>query len=526
VKMDFSLMAKAFSNIYHHSNIKHPFFSSFISFLFLFMVLCLHSGSQILEKSNREKAMDGIIHIEDSIIMNIPNIPRMCNTINLHKGWINTGRVNLYYEEEGEAVPLVLLHGGPGSTHHYFHPYFSIAKGFARVIYYDQRGCGLSEYAREDGYSVKQAADDLDSLRQALSIDKWIVLGHSYGGLLAQYYSVKYPDSVAGLILVGSSLGVHIPLNQTRQYSFISNFELNKIRDIQQNPNLNVEQIVYNAHLNGDWKRQNYYKPSRKKIAQVALYEWKHDNYFRSDMGTSMNRIDLEGAFQMCPIPTLIIEGRWDLTWNTDKPAKLKSNHPQSTLIMFEQSSHSPFEDEPLRFFHTLETYIQNLPEIPPEAISQWKEFLKEWQAEKEEDPEYILRSVGWGRNSNRIIIEKYHRQWLDVLTDISLLLKLGFALYDWYEYEEALLVFDKMEEISRYQGSLFYAAVALIWQGHMLDLLGQRDKAIAVYQEVVNMNVQGMISHSQFGMRYNPSEYAKEKIEKPFERIENRYDD
>ena len=42
---------------------------------------------------------------------------------------------------------LVLIHGGPGGTHHYFHPWFSRAAGFARIIYYDQRGCGLSEFA-------------------------------------------------------------------------------------------------------------------------------------------------------------------------------------------------------------------------------------------------------------------------------------------------------------------------------------------------------------------------------------------
>ena len=60
---------------------------------------------------------------------------------------------------------MVLLHGGPGGTHHYFHPTFSRAAEFSRVIYYDQRGCGLSDYAPGEGYTIQQAADDIEALR-------------------------------------------------------------------------------------------------------------------------------------------------------------------------------------------------------------------------------------------------------------------------------------------------------------------------------------------------------------------------
>ena len=80
------------------------------------------------------------------------------------------------------------------------------------MITYDQRGTGISDYVKGEGYSLPQAAADLDNLRLALGIKKWVVLGHSYGGLLAQYYATKYPENFAGLVLVGSSLGVDAPL--------------------------------------------------------------------------------------------------------------------------------------------------------------------------------------------------------------------------------------------------------------------------------------------------------------------------
>jgi hypothetical protein len=97
--------------------------------------------------------------------------------MNIPKEKVSIGDCNLYCEQEGQGTPVVLLHGGPGATHHEFHPWFSQTKDFARVIYYDQRGCGLSDYRPGKGYSVNQAVEDLDRLRQALGIEQWVVLG-------------------------------------------------------------------------------------------------------------------------------------------------------------------------------------------------------------------------------------------------------------------------------------------------------------------------------------------------------------
>ncbi|GAI86279.1 unnamed protein product, partial [marine sediment metagenome] len=116
------------------------------------------------------------IFIEPELLTEIPQIPRFCDQIELTKHRIKVGDAELYVEEEGRGTPLVLINGGPGGTHHYFHPWFSRAKKYARVIYYDQRGCGLSDFnPGEEGYSVDQAVSDLETIRKALDIDKWVV---------------------------------------------------------------------------------------------------------------------------------------------------------------------------------------------------------------------------------------------------------------------------------------------------------------------------------------------------------------
>lgn len=382
-----------------------------------------YSKQNLSTKEGRETVLDRVIHIEKDLITEIPTVERWCDRLELKKYRINVGDCKLYVEEEGEGIPIVLLHGGPGSTHHGFHPYFSSANKFARVIYYDQRGCGVSDYQRGEKYTADQAVDDLENLRKKLNIQKWVVLGHSYGGLLAQRYSLKYPESFAGIVLVGSSLGMEVDLKSTRQYDYISDDEKQRMRQIQKeiaalaiaqqlSNERKLELIVFNNHLNGDWKRQSFYKPTREEIAQTALYEWKPAPNFRKDMHKSIYAVDVEGAFENCPIPTLILEGTWDLTWNTDKPEILYKNHPGSHLLMFERSGHSPFEDEPERFFSELEFFVENLPEIHKKDIAAWKEYLEKWRKAKA-DP-FLVSEM---RREEAVAIEEFYRVRKKILT-------------------------------------------------------------------------------------------------------------
>jgi proline-specific peptidase len=216
---------------------------------------------QELEPVRGESIFDRVVNIEPEIYTEIPEVPRWCDRLELKKHRINVGDSELYVDEEGKGMPLVLINGGPGGTHHYFHPWFSRAKKYARVIYYDQRGCGLSDYnPGENGYSVEQAVEDLDKIRKALNIDKWVVLGYSYGGFLAQYYTIHYPERVAGLVLMGASTGMWVEMERSRQQEFISDEERKRMGEIRQElRKISKEKdwpyekylalVVYNNHL-------------------------------------------------------------------------------------------------------------------------------------------------------------------------------------------------------------------------------------------------------------------------------------
>lgn len=488
-----------------------------------------------IEIENRESILDRVVTIEPELITEIPFVSRWCDRLELKKHRIDVGDAELYVEEEGKGTPLILINGGPGGTHHYFHPWFSQAKKYARVIYYDQRGCGLSDFnPGEEGYSVHQAVEDLDEIRKALHIDNWVLLGYSYGGFLAQFYTVNHPENVAGLILLGSSPGMHVDTGRSRQRQFMSEDERARLKEIraelQQLSKDNempreeyIQLLLYNNFLNGDWKRQHFYKPSQERLSQIALYEWVQDVDFNGIMNRSMGTVDLKGAFDNNPIPTLILEGKWDLTWGEKKPEIFKNNHPNAQMVLFESAGHGIYDEEPEKFFAVLEDFIKNLPDVTEDDISSYRATLGTWEKEIQSSPDRILGSFGWGWNSSQMLAKRYSREWLEMFDQLRSFMRTGFALYDVENYEEALFVFQRMQKAAAEQEEPALEAVALIWQGHMLDLLGRREEAVKQYSQAADMNLDDTWMHGQYDLKYSLSPYARERMEKPFERISNR---
>lgn len=121
----------------------------------------------------------------------------------------------LYVEECGTAtgLPVVFLHGGPGSGCSPAHRRFFDPDRF-RAVLFDQRGCGRSTPRGSlAGNDTPHLIADLETIRQALGIDAWLVFGGSWGSLLALAYAQAHPDRVLGLVLRGIFLGSKTELN-------------------------------------------------------------------------------------------------------------------------------------------------------------------------------------------------------------------------------------------------------------------------------------------------------------------------
>lgn len=122
------------------------------------------------------------------------------------KEWLKVSPLhNIYIEQYGnpKGIPLVHIHGGPGSKSKPKHAKYYNPKKF-RIILYDQRGCGKSTPMGETRQnSTQELVADLEKIRRHLEIDKWVVSGGSWGSTLALAYAETYPKKVKYLLVRG-----------------------------------------------------------------------------------------------------------------------------------------------------------------------------------------------------------------------------------------------------------------------------------------------------------------------------------
>src|SRR5580700_2132600 len=126
-------------------------------------------------------------------------------TYPLQDGFVDAHGVLIYYQALGEGAPLLIVHGGPGASHDYFLPYLLPLARHHRLIFIDERGSGKSEKLVDpSGYTVEAMVEDVEAVRVALNLGKIDLLGHSYGGVLAQAYALKYQANLSHLVLAST----------------------------------------------------------------------------------------------------------------------------------------------------------------------------------------------------------------------------------------------------------------------------------------------------------------------------------
>lgn len=117
---------------------------------------------------------------------------------------------------DGPRPPIVMLHGGPGSSHWYFLNATAMA-GERAVILYDQLDSGRSETpGKAENWVVPRFVEELEAIRNYLELKRWHVLGASWGGTIALEYGARAPAALAGLVLQSPLVSTDVWLKDAR----------------------------------------------------------------------------------------------------------------------------------------------------------------------------------------------------------------------------------------------------------------------------------------------------------------------
>ncbi len=296
------------------------------------------------------------------------------NLYKMEEGFVDANGVMIYYKTLGKGDPLICLHGGPGASHDYLLPYLLPLARTNKLVFIDERGSGRSTGLEDaTGYTVENMVEDVEAVRAALNLGKINLLGHSYGGVLAEAYALKYQQNLSHLILCSTFHSTKM-LNDVFQ-KMLANMTPELRGRIER-----MEKAGLYGH-GKDYEKNRY----TAEYMQTAwgegyfpyLYQKRPDpNYDPGFAGTSWtlyremwgshgefivdgNLVSVEYGDRLgtITVPTLITVGdhdECDPSISQDMQSKISG----SKLVILPESGHMTFVDQPALFIKSVDDFV------------------------------------------------------------------------------------------------------------------------------------------------------------------------
>lgn len=273
-------------------------------------------------------------------------------------GWVPDGPIMR------QKPTCFVLHGGPGGDHTGYKPGLSQLAEEMQLIYIDNRGSGRSATGPQESYSLENNLEDIEALRQYLGLEKIVLHGHSYGGMVAQAYALRYPEHVAGLMLLTTS----------PSYAFLD--KAKKIVEEKGTPEMKaIAQVLWEGAFSSKEQLNSFYElmapmysVTHKSEPSAEEHQAMMDARARSNrcyealnegFGGFLKTFDLREQLPTILAPTLVMGARFDWITPVEDSEEIARLIPGSELVIFENSSHSVIKDEHAHYVSTVLDFVK-----------------------------------------------------------------------------------------------------------------------------------------------------------------------
>jgi len=264
--------------------------------------------------------------------------------------------VSLFVHEVGEGFPVIVLHGGPGLDHTHMSPWLDPLADELRLLYVDERGQGRSDRVDPTSLSLDSFANDVDLLAEALGLDGFALLGHSFGAIVATRHAIER-GTAAGYVISGGGdssdrlladveaslaamgeAGDAIADSWEQEKTVETEYELRRLIDTQMP-----------FHFHGD-------APAGFSDGMVGspevLRHFANEGYGNFDFGPQLDRVSK---------PTLVIVGEHDRTTTPRAARVLHEGIAGSELAVVPEAGHMSFVEQPEAYLGPVKEFLGRL---------------------------------------------------------------------------------------------------------------------------------------------------------------------
>jgi proline iminopeptidase len=287
---------------------------------------------------------------------------------NADSGFVAVPGARLFYKSVGRGDPMLVVHGGPGLEHAYLLPgMLGLAKS-NRLVFYDQRGGGRSEgEVNSATVSFDRFIADIDAVADSLRLGSFVLLGHSWGGLLALQFADRYPNRLRALVLMNTEEPGQRYLARTIEIATrrAAPDSAARARLVASEALRRRDTSAMNAILRLAF-RSTFADTALAHRLEVHLAPRTAQNLSRVAelvMGP-LAKFDMWDVAARVRVPTLVLQGADDVT-PIEMARELARTIPSAQLSVIDNAGHFPYVEKPTETIGAINGFLSRVKPLP-----------------------------------------------------------------------------------------------------------------------------------------------------------------